>query len=189
MAFSVGEPVSSAAPPSCIKRRYGWNFVEHGKLAIDKWVLWMILNNPLRLPPGGCTVQVSCCPACSGCNLIVSDLKLVMSLIPPSFILLKKLCLKLMQFSFNLYSWQIVRSFVMETEFIILWSMESNIEFSKTISRIKGKLFYTSGKNTVPVVFCAIPSIISDAALSDIWLISSQGSNFVPVKYDSTTVI
>jgi hypothetical protein len=36
MAFSVGEPVSSAAPPSCIKKKNGWKFVEHGKLSIDK---------------------------------------------------------------------------------------------------------------------------------------------------------
>lgn len=51
------------------------------------------------------------------------------------------------------------------------------------------KDFYTSGKNTVPVVFCAIPSISSSAALLDIALISSQGSNFVPPKYASTIVI
>jgi hypothetical protein len=59
---------------------------------------------------------------------------------------------------------------------------------SKIIKRKKHSC-YTSGKNTVPVVFCAIPSMSSAAALLEIALTSSQGSNFVPMKCASTTVI
>uniref|UniRef100_A0A0A8XUW1 Uncharacterized protein n=1 Tax=Arundo donax TaxID=35708 RepID=A0A0A8XUW1_ARUDO len=47
----------------------------------------------------------------------------------------------------------------------------------------------SSGKNTVPVVFCAIPSISRAATLLHVILVLSQGSNFVPPKCASTTVI
>jgi len=38
MAFSVGEPVISASPPSCTKEKHRCNCVKHGRLviAIDK---------------------------------------------------------------------------------------------------------------------------------------------------------
>ena len=61
MAFSVGEPVISASPPSCTKEKHRCNCVKHGRLviAIDKCYGWYFNSIP-RLPPGGCLpVQVS----------------------------------------------------------------------------------------------------------------------------------
>ena len=60
MAFSVGEPVISASPPSCTKEKHRCNCVKHGRLvfAIGKCYGWYFNSIP-RLPPGGCPVQVS----------------------------------------------------------------------------------------------------------------------------------